>query len=50
MRIAEQRFMFINKKTIRKDVEMIKILNITLASAQNKHLIVVKNPQIILPK
>lgn len=50
MKIPKGKFMFINKNSIKKDVVMSRVSNITLNSYQGKHVIVVKSPQIILPK
>lgn len=49
-KIPKGKFMFINKNSIKKDVELAKISSVTLTSYQGKHLVIVKSPQLMLPK
>ena len=49
-KISNPEFQFINKKTIKKDVDLLKVVGVSLKSYQNRHLIQINHPQIMLPK
>ena len=42
--------MFVNTSSIKKDITLCKIANITLTSYESKSVIIIKNPELFLPK